>query len=44
MNASDRSNAAASSVGKPVITSAWIATPGIASRTRSTTAAYAAVS
>ena len=38
MNASDRAQAASSSVGKPTIASAWIATPGIASRTRSTTA------
>ena len=38
MNATDRRQAASSSVGKPTITSAWIATPGIASRTRPTTA------
>ncbi len=39
MNASERSNAASSSVGKPAITSAWTATPGIAARTRATTSA-----
>ncbi len=44
MNASVCSNAASSSVGKPAMTSAWTATPGIAARTRSTTRAYAAAS
>ena len=44
MNASDRSQARSSSVGKPTITSPWIATPGMAARTRATVAAYAAES